>query len=365
MLWEVRGTPEKPLLHLWSEQYHLTRRVLAITDRSETRLALAVERFGRGKPDRLEFVRLDFERPARELSREEFCERLRRILSEQFPDETVASLTTSPDLEHSLSGNYARGILRRGSSEWAVLAVPDGESADVVEGSLAFALLWLERLRSSSRHSSVAGVRLMVPKGPPRTVAQRIRALDPKLPLELYERDPDNETIHKMDARGAGNVDSWLVPHRETQMLLDRALPAFDEIIAMAPQAISVHPEVAQREVWLRFRGLPMARWEEGRVFFGLGNAGKELMPASHQRLVQLLKSLESPRNAVASDTRHALYCSQPERWLEFLVSADVTRIDAALDPRFVYTQVLANTGGEHGILDFTVCNARRSCRHS
>ena len=63
--WEVRGAPEKPLLHLWSEQYNLTRRVLAITDRSEARLALAVERFGRGKPDRLEFVRLDFERPAR------------------------------------------------------------------------------------------------------------------------------------------------------------------------------------------------------------------------------------------------------------------------------------------------------------
>ena len=56
--WEIRGTPEKPLLHLWSEAYHLTRRVLAITDQSEHRLALAVERFGRLKPDRLEFVRI-------------------------------------------------------------------------------------------------------------------------------------------------------------------------------------------------------------------------------------------------------------------------------------------------------------------
>ena len=344
--WEVRGAPEKPLLHLWSEQYNLTRRVLAITDRSEARLALAVERFGRGKPDRLEFVRLDFERPARVLSREEFCERLRRILSEQFPDETVTSLTTSSDLEHSLSGNYARGLLRRGSSEWGVLAVPDGESADTLEGSLTFALLWLERLRDSSRRS-VTGLRLIIPKGAPRTVAHRIRALDPKLPLELYERDPNNETIHKIDARGAGNVDSWLVPYRETQMLLDRALPALDPLIAIAPRAISVHPDVAEREVWLRFRGLPMARWEDGRVFFGLGNAGRELTAVSHPKLVQLLKSLETHRSPLASDTRHPLYRSQPERWLEFLVSADVTRIDAALDPRFVYTQVLADTGGQ------------------
>ena len=34
------------------------------------------------------------------------------------------------------------------------------------------------------------------------------------------------------------------------------------------------------------------------------------------------------------------------------MVREDVTRIDAGLDPRFVYTQVFANIGGEHGILD-------------
>ena len=47
MSWAVRGSAEKPLLHLWSQQVNLTRRVLAITDHSSGRLALAVERFGR------------------------------------------------------------------------------------------------------------------------------------------------------------------------------------------------------------------------------------------------------------------------------------------------------------------------------
>src|SRR5580704_17929698 len=74
--WEVRGASEKPLLHLWSENHNLTRRVLAITDHSEHRLALAVERFGRAKPDRLEFIRREFERDAHELSRQEFRDRL-------------------------------------------------------------------------------------------------------------------------------------------------------------------------------------------------------------------------------------------------------------------------------------------------
>src|SRR5260370_38292848 len=130
--WEVRGSGERPLLHLWSEQLNLTRRVLAITDHSEERLALAVERFGRAKPDRLEFVRREFERGARQLSREEFRARLSHLLSEQFPDETLEALTVSPDLEHSLSGNYARGIFRRAPARAAFLPVLGGESSSTV-----------------------------------------------------------------------------------------------------------------------------------------------------------------------------------------------------------------------------------------
>jgi hypothetical protein len=40
--------------------------------------------------------------------------------------------------------------------------------------------------------------------------------------------------------------------------------------VALAPRAISLHPSAASKEVWLRFRGLPIARWDEGRVFFGI-----------------------------------------------------------------------------------------------
>src|SRR5258708_30685741 len=58
--WEVRGNSEKPLLHLWSENCNVTRRVVAITDNSQDRLALAVERFGRVKPERMEIVRLEY-----------------------------------------------------------------------------------------------------------------------------------------------------------------------------------------------------------------------------------------------------------------------------------------------------------------
>jgi hypothetical protein len=350
--WEVRGAAEKPLLHLWSAEYNVTRRVLAITDHSEHRLILAVERFGRSKPDRLEFVRVDAERPTRELTRHAFCEQLRRILAEQFPDEVIDSLTVSADLEHSLSGNYARGVLRRGSTEWAVLAVADSESADTVENSLTFALLWLERLRQSNRRGNLAGLRLILPRGGTRVVAQRVGALHPQLALELYERDPVREVVEKLDPRAAGNIDSWIVPQRESEALLDRARGALEPIVSLVPRAVSRHPSLTSGEVWLRFRGLAIARWDDGRVFFGTGERREELSAASWPDLKKLLADLEVYRQPLASDARHALYRAQPERWLESIVREDVTRVDAQLDPRFVYAQVFANAGGEHGILD-------------
>jgi hypothetical protein len=352
MSWEVRGAGEKPLLHLWSEQFNLTRRVLAITDHSDRRLALAVERFGRAKPDRLEFIRRDFERSASELSRGEYRDRLARLLVEQFPEETLESLTVSPDLEHSLSGNYARGILRRGPTWVALLAVPDGESADTADNSLTFALLWLTRARQANPRGTIGALRLILPKGASRNIARRLAALEPHCPVELYEREPTLETLEKMDPRRAANLDAWLVPHRESEALLDRARPALAEIAALAPRAITMHPVTQSREVWLRFRGLPFARWDDGRIFFGISDARQELSSTSTPALKHLLHDLEVHRHSLASDTRHSLYRAQAERWLESIVREDVSRVDAALDSRFVYAQVFANAGGEHGILD-------------
>jgi hypothetical protein len=49
---------------------------------------------------------------------------LRRILAEQFPDETLEKISVAQDLEHSLSKIYMRGILYRGSAHVAFLVGP-------------------------------------------------------------------------------------------------------------------------------------------------------------------------------------------------------------------------------------------------
>jgi hypothetical protein len=120
----------------------------------------------------------------------------------------------------------------------------------------------------------------------------------------------------------------------------------------MAPKAVTAHPVAQSREVWLRFRGLPFARWDDGRVFFGINDARTEVTPASRPSLKRLLHELEVHRHPLARDTRHPLYRAQAERWLDSIVREDVTRIDAMFDQRYVYAQVFSNAGGEHGILD-------------
>jgi hypothetical protein len=125
--WEVRGSSDKPLLHLWSENHNLTRRVLAITDHSDQRLALAVESFGRSKPDRLEFVRVEFNRSERELSREAFAPSIRRLCEHEFPDENLEAITTAADPEHTLSGQLcARRFAARSRRVGDVRRAPIG-----------------------------------------------------------------------------------------------------------------------------------------------------------------------------------------------------------------------------------------------
>jgi hypothetical protein len=128
--WEVRGSSDKPLLHLWSENHNLMRRVLAITDHSDQRLALAVECFGRSKPDRLEFLRVEFDCSERELSREACAQSISRLCQHEFPDQSLEAITAAADLEHTLSGNYVRCVLRRGRNAWAMFAVPETEASE-------------------------------------------------------------------------------------------------------------------------------------------------------------------------------------------------------------------------------------------
>jgi hypothetical protein len=127
-----------------------------------------------------------------------------------------------------------------------------------------------------------------------------------------------------------------------------QARPLINPVVALDPQAITVHPAPASREVFLRYRGLPFACWDDGVLSFGPNEARQELTPASCPAFDRLLQDLQLYRASLAADTRHSLYRAQPDRWLEAIVRHDVSRIDSVLNSALAYTQVFAWRRARH-----------------
>jgi hypothetical protein len=352
--WQVRGSSMKPVLSVQSDQFNVTHRIVGIHAEKDGRLGLSFERFGNARPGRLEFLPIDFEMPLRDASRVDFRSRFARVLSERFPDEALESaLSIGRDLEHSISGNYVRGVLASTSRRWALLAVADSETVATSANSLTFGLLWLARVRETSSKGYVSGLKLIVHRGTGAKLVHLAKALSTSMEIEIYEFDPRNDSLVRVDPNALANAATWLVASRTRQSLLDRASAEIASIVALAPQAITLHPDPQNCEIILRFRGLAFARWDDGIVYFGLGGDPRtKLTPSTQFELKAVLHELENHRHPLATNTRHALYRAQPERWLETIVRSDVTRIDSSLDPRFVYTQLFANSAAERGILD-------------
>jgi hypothetical protein len=257
--YELRQRGDLLLLHLWSAESNVVRRVLGIEETEAGRLALEVARFSRTRPDQLEFVAAPIGRAPGRILREQFCARFRDLLARQFPDELLASLTVAADLKHSLSGNYPRGILRADSRAWAVLGAAPGESAATYDGLLTFGLLWLSRARQLTRGPSIAGLRLFCPEGAGRVTAYRLQALSKSNAVEIYEYNIESWRARRLDPSDSGNLDAWLAPRREIDAVLAQARPAIERIgrLATAPIEAAVIPNT--RDVALRYRGLLFA----------------------------------------------------------------------------------------------------------
>jgi hypothetical protein len=207
-----------------------------------------------------------------------------------------------------------RGISRRGKSSIAFLAVPETETPDAIESSLTFALLWFDHSRQTATGKNLSVLRLILPKGHAAALAPRISALDARLNLEMFEFDNFQESLSPCQPRELNNISTWLVPSREAQLPVDRASTALSPILALAPDAVRVHPSPRFQEVLLRYLGVPFARWHDGRVFVGSDGVWEELDSRNESALRELLLKFKKLRNSLASDTRHPLYRAQPER---------------------------------------------------
>jgi hypothetical protein len=350
--YEVRRQGGEALLYLWGAQLSLVRRVVRVAEQSSERVVVEVERFGHSRHAQLEFRAVGAVRDARRVAREQFCNRLRQLLTDQFPDEIVDSMATAADLQHSISGSYTRGLMHCGTESHAVLGAAPDEDCATVDAILTFGLIWLDRVRDRARGHTVRGLRLFLPSGSSAITAHRLTALASPQEIALYEYDPLYWRMRRLAISDAGNLATWLMPRPDVDQAFAAALPEAERIRRLAPQAIHVGIAAATGDVTLRFRGLEFARWRQGTIWYGLGDRQEMLTPERWPTLEGLVRQLKTYRHPLASDTKHRLYRAQPERWLETMVADDPARIDARLDSRHIYTQVPAFSAGDRGIID-------------
>lgn len=350
---EVRAEGKHTVLHLWSEERNLVRRVLGIAEQSDGSLRLEVQKFGRSKPGRLEFVVPERARPDARLKRERFRARFRQLLAETFPDEEIESLSSTPDLARSFSGSYTRGLMRRGQRAWAVLGVSGQEDAATVDAMLSYALIWLDWQREHARRTAVAGLRLLLPAGSSSVTVHRLQSLSAHAPVDIYEIEESAWRARRVDPQDIGNLATWLTPRRDVEQTLHAAREIVARVQSLGPEAIDAVVPPGTREVALRFRGLEFARWRRGRLLFGLPDQERRPLDADNWKpLEKLLKGLSAHRNPEAVDHHHPLYRAQAERWLETGVLMDPARLDAQLDSRYLYSQVPAFSAGDRGVID-------------
>lgn len=356
--WELRREGKQPLVHLWSDERNLTRRVLRVKERSEDRVVLEVRQFGRTKPAQLEFLRTDSSRNPKRVTREQFRARFRRILSERFPDAELDTLTAAQDLKHSFSGLYVRGRMHEAARAWALLAAAPTEDTAAIEGILTFGILWLDWTRSHAEKRAVEGLRFFLPEGATRAVRERILALSPATRVEVYELSGPDARMQKMDPYDAGNLESWLTTRGEIESAMAAARDAFVRVRALAPNASEVARDLTARvvprtrDVAFGFRGLEFAWFSAEGVLFGTGDSRQRLTGSSEPALERLLHQIDLHRNALTEETNHFFYRAAPERWLETLIQEDPSRLDAQLDPAHLYSQVPALAAGDRGVLD-------------
>jgi hypothetical protein len=357
----ISGEYNKCLLHLWSAERNTVRRVLDAEVKNGT-LRLAVQRLGQARPTKLEICReRDRRSPsARKAARASYEQKLRRTLERRFPSFTIARLTSGVDLEKSFGPIYARGLLRKGQSAFAILGVNASETQSSIDAALTFGILWLDVCRSQAEKFLVEGLHLFVPNGCSALVRERMANLNrAAAKWKLFELDERHDALVEIDCSDRGNVSTRLVHATNETAALERFAESIARVRSILPNC-----EVAilsGAEIAFRWRGLEFARARMGaeavtfrskeEIVFGVGAEERVLEDRNFSFFVQLLSAVRDARHPYGP-RQHPLFRMHPERWLESLVVSDVSVVNEHLEPRSQYSQVPAFSGADRAMID-------------
>jgi len=344
----VSGEERRCLLHLWSSERNIVRRVLDAEMKASS-LRLSVQRLGQARPTTLEICRERDQRPpsARRAARRVYQARLVRVLERNFAGFSVERIRTAADLEHSFGPVYARGLIHKGQSAFAVLGVNDQETHSSIDAALTFGILWLDVCRQThGGRMMVEGLKLIVPSGRSGVVRSRMAHLNRgAAKWQLYELDEREDWMKEVDWADYGNVDTRLVQCPQEDAARRRFQSAIERVQALVP-----HCEVAilsPAAVAFRLHGLEVARarlthqagsfQSTHEIVFGIGAEERVLDSSSETAFNSLVRSAAEVRHA-EGPRDHPLWRLHPERWLESLVMRQGGGLDERIDGSCLYS---------------------------
>jgi hypothetical protein len=360
--YSISGERNKCLLHLWSAERNFVRRVLEAEVKDEI-LRLAVQRMGQAKPTKLEICReRDWRTPtAKRAARVAYQRVLQRVILRRFPGFIVDRLSSSMDLERSFGPVYARGLLHRGQSAFAVLGVNGLETQGSIDAALTFGILWLDACRvAKAGKFTVEGLKLFLPVGASALTRERMAHLNPEAAKwQLYELEERDDNLKELDVMDCGNVATRLVHSTDessTRTRFAAAVTRVRELMSEAEVATLSPAEIAFRCKGLEFARARLAH-EPGsfrstsEIVFGVGAQERILSDNNFAAFVQMVRSIGEVRHP-EGPRDHPLWRLHPERWLESLVVRDVTAVDERLDPACSYSQVPAFSASDRAMID-------------
>lgn len=310
--YSISGEYNKCVLHLWSAERNAVRRVVDAEIRNGN-LRLLVQKLGQARPSKMEICRgHDHRTPAtRRTARVTYQQHLRRALERHFPDFTVGRLSNAMDLEKSFGPIYARGMLRRGRSVFAVLGVNQYETQASIDAALTFGILWLDACRHQfDQRLLVEGLKLFLPAGTSALTRERLVHLySGAAKWHLYEYDERHDAIAAIDFSDRGNIATHLVRCPNESAALERFEDSIHYVLGLLPEAeVAV---LSPAEIAFRWRGLEFAR---GRVAheaasfrsgqelaFGIGAEERVLDDGNAPAFLSLVRRLRSTRGANGS----------------------------------------------------------------
>ncbi|MFY9560721.1 MAG: hypothetical protein WAQ52_10850 [Terriglobales bacterium] len=360
--YSISGEYNKCLLHLWSSERNVVRRVLDAEIKVGT-LRLQVQRMGQNRPTKLDFRRdRDRRSPAaRQTARVAYASRIQRALERNFPGWTVARLTTNMDLQRSFGPAYLRGLLRQGQRALAVVGVNAQETQATVDGALTCGLLWLDACRLAQQDRRVVeGLVVVLPKGTLALTQQRMAHLHPTAAKwHLHEFDERDDAFNPADTGECGNLATRLVHATDEKVAHERFADSIARIRSILPECdVAV---LSPALISFRLRGLEFAQarvahdprnFQSGQeIAFGVGAEERALDERNEAQFINLLQLAAAIRHKDGPKT-HPLWRMHPERWLESVVFGNVEALDGRLQTDCVYAQVPAFSAADRAMID-------------